>query len=103
MKVCDGMCSACGIAGASDGVGARRRQRLVRQRRRVVGVDDVVRQAGMLRHLLEERLEDVGRLQILRVGLVGRRRGLRDRERVEDLRLGVVRVGGATAASIAAS
>ena len=78
------MCSACGIAGASDGVAARGGERLVGERRRVVGVDDVVRQAGMLRHLLEERLEDVGRLQLLRVGLVGRHRRLRDRQRVED-------------------
>ena len=46
-------------------VAARRAQRLLGERRVIVGVNDVVREPGMLRMLLEERLEDRRGLQLL--------------------------------------
>ena len=60
-------------------VALRRVERLRRQRRHVVAVDDVVREAGMIRMLREERLEDRDRLQPARVGLVGQVLGRRER------------------------
>jgi hypothetical protein len=56
-------------------------------RRRVVAVDQVVRDAGMIGIPLEFALEDRGRLQIRGVGLVGLRLRSGQVERVEDLRL----------------
>ena len=92
VKMCEGMCSACGASGAMFGVAARRGHALRRDRRRVVAVDQVVRDARMVGMLRELLLEDAGRLEVRGVRLVGR--GLRRREvqRVEDLRLVVIRV-----------
>ncbi len=61
--------------------GVRRRRRdlrvhrrdldaLVGERRIVVGVDEIVRHARVLRVLLEQALQDLRRLQLVRVGLV---------------------------------
>ena len=68
----------------------RHRHALARERREIVAVDEVMRDAGMLRILLVERLEDADRLQQRRHVLVVE--GLVERERVEHLRLDVVRV-----------
>ena len=73
-------------------VRARGRQRLVGQRRHVVGVDDVVRQPRVVRHLLVERLENLRGAQVLRERLVGGERGLIDRQRPEDPGLDVARI-----------
>ena len=75
-------------------VAAGRFERSLGQWRRVVGVDDVVRQPWMLRHLLEERLENIRRLSLLGVGLVGRRRRLRHGETVENTGFDVGRIIG---------
>ncbi len=74
------------------GVAARRGQALLRERRRVVAVDEIVRDARMVGVLGELLLEDAGRLEVRGIRLVGRglRRG--EVERVEDLRFVVVRV-----------
>ena len=61
-----------------------------RQRRHVEAVNDVVRQTRMLRLPLELLLEDAGGLQLVRIGLVRRQRGLSQGQRVEDSRLDIV-------------
>ena len=71
------------------GIGARGGQRLGGQRRHVVGVNDVMRETGMIRVALVERFENLRRLQVLREGLVGGQRRLRDRQRPEDARFHV--------------
>ena len=66
----------------------------VGKRRKVVAVDDVVRNARVLRHLAEDRLENFSRLLLPRVRLVRRHRE-RDavqRECIEDRRLAVFRI-----------
>ena len=73
-------------------VAARGGEPLVGDGRRVVAVDEVVRDAGMVGILPEFVLEDGGRLEIRRVGLVGLRLRPGEVERVEDLRLVVGRV-----------
>ena len=75
-------------------VAARRGQALLRDRRRVVAVDQVVRHARMVGVLGELLLEDRRRLQVGRVGLVGLRLRAGEVERVEDLRLVVGRDSG---------
>ena len=70
----------------------RRRERFFRQRRMIVGVDDVVRQARVFRMLLEERLENRRRLQLLNVLLVCCERGLVDRKGIENPPLHVSRI-----------
>jgi hypothetical protein len=69
------MCSACGAAGA------------IGQRRHIIGVDDVVREAGVVAVLCEQLLEDRAGLQLAVKGLVGRIRGEGQRQRVENRRL----------------
>jgi hypothetical protein len=61
VNVCDGMWSACGTDGAMSAYARRRWQRLFGERRDIVGVDDVVRQTRMVRHLLVQRLQDFRR------------------------------------------
>ena len=73
-------------------VAARRAQRVIGQRRHVVAVDDVVRDARMIGLLGVELLEDRPGLQLIRVRLVGRLRGGRERQRVEDRRLAIGRI-----------
>ena len=73
-------------------VAARRSERLLSQRRVVVGVDDVVREARVLRMLLEERLENGRGFQLLRILFVGCESGLIHRERIEDPRFHVSRI-----------
>ena len=60
------------------------------QGRIVIAVDDVVRDAGMVRLLGQDLLEDRARLQLIGVRLVGRRRRRVQRERIEHRGLAVV-------------
>ena len=62
----------------------------LRQRREVVAVDQVMRDARVIRILLVERLEDLDRLQEIVHRLVIE--SLVQRQRVEDLRLDVTRI-----------
>ena len=55
----------------------------------VVGVNDVMRQARMIGILLPQRLENLRRLQLRRVGLVGGQRRLVHGQRVENARFDV--------------
>src|SRR5206468_12761506 len=73
-------------------IALRGRARTIRERRVVVGVDDVMREPGMIRLLSPQRLEDAGRLELPRVGLVRRRRSRGEGDGEEDLRLGVCRL-----------
>ena len=68
-------------------------ERLIGERRKVVAVDDVVREAGMIRLAGDESFENRASLALLGERLVARRRGGGDRQRVEDRRFAVVRVG----------
>ena len=63
------------------------------QRRRVVEMDQIMRDAGMARLAQEDGLEDGGSLELHRVGLVARRGRDIEFDRIEDLRLVVVRIG----------
>ncbi len=80
--------------GRDAGVTPGRGHPFLRDRRGVIAVDQVVRHARMVRILRELLLEDRRRLEGIRVGLV---RGLLDGdqvERIEDLRLVVLRILG---------
>ncbi len=74
------------------GVAARRRQRQIRQRRVVEGVDHVVRDPRVLGLERKQAIQDLRRPLLPRVGLVGRRvvGHAEDRQGVEDRRLMVV-------------
>jgi hypothetical protein len=72
--------------GREGGVAPRRRQAALSERGEVVGVDEVVHDAGVVRHARVDPLQDRARLQLPGVGLVGEVHGLVDGERVEDLR-----------------
>ena len=63
---------------------------LIGDRRIVVEVDQIMRNAGMVRLALEDRLEDRRALELLGVGLVARRGRNVEGDRVVDLRLVVV-------------
>ena len=65
-------------------------ERFGRQGRHVVAVNDVVREARMLRLGREELLEDCARLQAARVGFVGWLLGRAQRQGVEDRRFGIL-------------
>ena len=67
-------------------------QRARRERRHVVAVNQIVRDAGMIGLHFVEPLEDRGGLQLVRVGLVGGRRRLIDGEGVERGGLAIVRI-----------
>ena len=71
---------------------ARGHQGPGRQARVVVSMDDVMSDAGVLRILLEQRLEQRRRFELLLVGLVGRRCGPEQRQRVEHRHLEILRV-----------
>ena len=58
--------------------------------RRVVGVDDVVRQSGMIGELLKQRIENLGGALLPRERRIGLGRGLDQRERVVNRHLGIV-------------
>ena len=64
-------------------VAPRGSKRLFGEWRMIVGVNDVVREAGVLRVLLEERLQNRRCLQLLRVVLVAGERGLVHRQRIK--------------------
>ena len=72
------------------GVADRRRQPGLGELRRVVAVDQVVHDAGMLRLLLPLLVENVRRLALLGVGLVGRQCRRVQRQRVEHAGLAVL-------------
>jgi hypothetical protein len=78
-------------------VAPRRLERAVGQRRIVVAVNDVVRQAGVIRVGGDQRFENRASLQRFGVAGVGRRRGgdRRDGQGVKDrrLRVGAIRGG----------
>ena len=80
---------ACGAAGRSANNSWPQRG-LFRQSRRVVEMDQVVRDAGMLRLALEDRLEDRRALELHGISLIGRRGGDVELDRIEDLRFVVV-------------
>ena len=73
-------------------VAPRGDERLFRQRGGVIRVDDVVREARMVGHLGEQRLENLRRLPLLGVSLVGGHSRLRDRQRIENAQLDILRV-----------
>ena len=64
----------------------------LRQGRRVVEMDQIVRDAGMARLALEDRLEDRRALELHRIGLIARRGGDIELDRIEDLRFVVIRI-----------
>ena len=64
----------------------------VGDRRIVVEVDQIMRHAGMMRLALGDLFEDRRALELVGVGLVGRRRRGVERERIVDLRFVVVRI-----------
>ena len=66
-------------------IAQRRRQAFGGDARIVVQMDQIMRDAGMLRLALEDRLEDGRPLELVGVGLVGGRRRDIERDRVEDL------------------
>ena len=74
------------------GIASRGIEALLGDRRIVVEVNEIVRDAGMLRLALGDRLEDCRALELVGVGLVGRRGRCVERERVMDLRLVVLRI-----------
>jgi hypothetical protein len=67
-------------------------QPLLGDRRVVVEVDQVVRDAGMAGLALEDRLQDRGTLELVGIALVARRGGDVEGDRVFDLRLVVGRI-----------
>ena len=78
--------------GRDAGVHPRRRQTLLRQLGVIVGVDQVVRHAGVLRVLAEQRFENSRRLELVGKGLVGGQRGGVEQQGVEHLGFHVLRV-----------
>ena len=72
------------------GVALCRRQALTANWRKIIAVDDVVRDTGMVRLLRLDRLQDRRRLELFGVGLVIEIHRFIERKRVEDGRLGVV-------------
>ena len=74
------------------GVAVGRLQPALGERRVVVGMDQVVHDARVVRLARELRLQDLGRLELPRVGLVGRQCCDVERERMVDRGLGVVRI-----------
>ena len=78
--------------GGNGGVGARIGQAFLGQFGIVVGVDQVVRHAGVVGIFLEQRLENGGRLELVGEGLVGGRGRDVEREGVEDPRFVILRI-----------
>ena len=74
------------------GITPRGGQALLRDRRGVVTVDQVMRDPRMVRIFRELGLEDLGRLEIGGVGLVRLGLGAGEIQRVEDLRFVVLRI-----------
>jgi hypothetical protein len=75
-------------------VAPRGRQRENRKLGRIVAVDQVVNDARMVRLLRQDTVQDLGRLLLAGIGLVGRRRSCDQRERVEDGGFAVFRITG---------
>src|SRR6266850_344911 len=89
--MCEGMCSACGAAGAIV-VELRRRYAHRRQRREVVAVDQVVRDAWMVRLLFPFLIQNRGSFELLGVVLVVEVDRPIEGERVKDPRFGILRM-----------
>ena len=70
--------------GGELGVAVGRLEPALGQRRVVIGMDEVVHHARMVRLAHDLRLQDLGRLELLGVGLVGRQRGHVEREGIVD-------------------
>ena len=73
VNICDGMCNACGAEGCNLRVGSGRRQASWCEFRIVVGMNQVVRDARVLRIGAIQWLKQIGRLLLPRMRLVGRR------------------------------
>ena len=74
------------------GITLGRPEPLIRDRRIVVGVDQVMSDAGVIGLALEDRLQDRRGLELVRVGLVRRRRRHVQRQGIVHLRFVVVRI-----------
>ncbi len=74
------------------GIAARRGQSLLGKRRRIVAVDEIVRDAGMIGRRNLCLFEDGRRFALVRIGLVGRQRRRVERQRVEYAGLPVIRI-----------
>src|SRR5262249_30896207 len=72
------------------GVTPRRREPLLGQRRRIVAVNEVMRDAGMIGHLGADRLENGGGLALICGGLVGGERRRLEGGPIENRRLAVL-------------
>jgi hypothetical protein len=83
--MCDGMCSACAAPGAIS---------FLRDRRKVVGVNEIMGDAGMVRMLGKLSVEDRSRLQRARIALVVQRLACGEVDGAEDLCLVVILVTG---------
>ena len=72
------------------GIAQRRIEALLGEGGIVVGVNQIVRHARMLRPALGDRLQDGSRLELVGVGLVRRRRSDVEREGIVDLHFVVI-------------
>ena len=73
------------------GVASRRREPLLGERRRIVEVDQIMRDPRMLRLARPNLFQDCRALELIGIGLVGGRSPDVERERVIDLRFVIVR------------
>ena len=72
------------------GIAQRRRQPVLGHCRRIVGVDQIMRDTRMIGHLRTDLIEDRLRLFLIGVGLVGRWRGRDQREGIEHAGLPII-------------
>ena len=75
------------------GVAARGSEAALGKRRVGIGMDEIVRRAGMIGMAGPKIFQDLRGLELARVGLVGQVDRLEDRERVERGRLRIIRIG----------
>jgi hypothetical protein len=92
------MCRSVGRIGCDLRVGARAVERELGELRVVVGVNQVMRDPGVLRFERQQAIEDRRRSLLASERLVGDRRVPEDRERVEDRRLVILGKRAATRA-----
>ena len=78
--------------GGDFGITLCRFEPLIRDRRIIVGVNQVMSDAGVIRLALEDRLQDRCGLELVRIGLVCRRRCHVQRQGIIHLRFVVVRI-----------
>ena len=92
VKICDGMCNACGAEGCNLRVGPCGRQTFGCKFRVVVCVDQIMRDSWVFRIGAIQRLKQSGRLFLPRMRLVGRRCIRQQCERVKHLGFDIVPV-----------